>query len=225
MALSLDNRSYSPYDLPGSKAFEHSKKAVFSFDLLVTNYFSSRNKPTFSFSFLHLEMVLAAQDNSQKTKARTIVRHLNAIWKCPERIPPQALLKWFWEQGLSSNLFLIRFRQMLKIPVKIKFHHLYPKAGSKSREATHKPVTTACNETQRKELLLWIAEDTFLNYWWGCSTPKVPTLKRCDVTNNHVLEFKVQCLDTLSPLLSNCCLVAFFHFFGATGWCSVLTDL
>lgn len=35
---------------------------------------------------------------------------------------------------------------MLKTPVKIKCHHLFPKAGSsKNREVNHKPVTTACD--------------------------------------------------------------------------------
>lgn len=112
---------------------------------------------------------------------------------------------------------------MLNIPVKIKCHHLYPKAqSSKNWEAKHKVVTTACNARGIKikiRAFLWIAEDTVINY------SKFPTLKSCDVTNNHVLQLKVQCLDALSPLPSNSCLVAFFHFFGATCWCPVLTDL
>lgn len=108
---------------------------------------------------------------------------------------------------------------MLNIPVKIKCHHLYPKAqSSKNWEANHRAVTTACNARG-------IKIKSFPLDCRGMNYSKFPTLKSCDVTNNHVLQLKVQCLDALSPLPPNSCLVAFFHFFGATCWCPVLTDL
>lgn len=45
--------------------------------------------------------------------------------------------------GTKANLFLIRFRQILKITVKTKCPHLFPKAVSlKSREVNKKPTTT-----------------------------------------------------------------------------------
>lgn len=51
--------------------------------------------------------------------------------------------------GTKANLFLIRFRQILKITVKTKCPHLFPKAGSlKSREVNKK--TTVCSVMEMK---------------------------------------------------------------------------
>lgn len=53
--------------------------------------------------------------------------------------------------GTKANLFLIRFRQILKITVKTKCPHLFPKAGSlKNREVNKKTTTTVCNAMEMK---------------------------------------------------------------------------
>lgn len=52
--------------------------------------------------------------------------------------------------GTKANLFLIRFRQILKITVKTKCPHLFPKAGSLKSREVNKKTTTVCSVMEMK---------------------------------------------------------------------------